>query len=218
MAPEVGGAQIDWADEGAACDYPLEADVRSGTVYANGTMTGTLSVPTPATGVSGSVDINAIKETIRYVLDTANAVGGDPIDLSDNLARRVKAVMKVNPEKLRPTANLFPVVTTFLASKSIVPKDIAVNQVNGRRKAVLDFKIVGMMWNDTIQNYKSADPADDDLEYLMENIEVVIRHYATLNNLCNWQFPSAVTYHSSGYDEQTHMRIGILDLQITVFY
>lgn len=175
-----------------------------------------LAMP-PASGVAGSVDINAIKEVIRYVLDTANVIGGSPIDLSTNMSRRVKTVMKLNPEKLRPDAPVFPCVTTFLSQKKIEAKTIAKDQVVGKRKCVLSFKVVGMMWNDNMSSYKE-DPADNDLEYLMENVEVVLRHYATLNNLCDWQIPGVVTYHSSKYDEQTHMRVGILDLEVTIYY
>lgn len=175
------------------------------------------SVPTPAAGTSGQVDINTIKETIRTVLENANVAGADPIDLSQNLVNRVKTVLEVNPEKLMPNSPVFPCVTVFLSEKSIEAKTIAKSQVYGKRKCILRFSVVGMMWNNNMVSYKQ-DPADDDLEYLMENVEEILRHYATLNNLCNWQMPSAVTYHSSGYDEQTHMRIGILSLEVTVYY
>jgi hypothetical protein len=216
MAPDVGGSVIDWGDSGGSSDYPTESDVRLGVVYGNGQFTGTLSVPSPSIGVSGSVDINAIKENIRYVLDAANASGGSPIDLSANLTTRIKTVLKVNPEKLRPDAPLFPCVTVFMSEKKIEPKTIAADQVNAKRKAIVTFKVVGLMWNDNMTTYKE-DPSDNDLEYLMENIEVILRHYPTVGNV-NWQIPSAVTYHASGYDEETHMRVGILSLETTIFY
>jgi hypothetical protein len=125
--------------------------------------------------------------------------------------------MKVNPEKLMPQASLFPAVTVFLDSKSIEQRSIAGNQVTGKRKADLTFKIVGMTWNDRTQDYR-VDPSDNDLEYLMENIERILRNYADLNRNCLWQFPTGITYHSAGYDEQTHFRIGIMDLQVTAYY
>ncbi len=203
---------------GASAD-PGIANVKLGTGYTiDGTsLTGALAVPISASGTANSVQINTIKETIRYVLETANTTTGLPIDLSSNLTQRVKTVLKVNPEKLRPDAPLFPCVTTFLSQKKIEAKTISKDQVVGARKAVLSFKVVGMMWNQNMTTYKE-DPADNDLEYLMENVEVVLRHYATLNNLCNWQIPHAVTYHSSGYDEQTHMRVGIIDLEVMIYY
>ncbi len=183
----------------------------------DGTMiTGTASIPTPS-GLAGAVDLNNIKETIRYVLEAANVAGGEPIDLSANLSRRIKTILKVNPEKLRPNANLFPCVTVFVNRKSIEAKTISKNQVIGKRRADVFLSIVGLIWNDTTATYKE-DPADNDLENLMENIEQVLRAYADLNNICNWQIPKDVTYHTSGYDEQTHVRIGIMDLQVTVYY
>lgn len=173
--------------------------------------------PAPSPGVAGYIDIGAIKSLVQTVLDTANDPSGDPIDLSRNLVNRVSKVLKVNPEKIRPDANVFPCVTIFLREKSMASATIAKDQVNGKRKCKLEFNIVGLMWNDNMTTYKE-DPADNDLENLMENIEEILRHYATLNNLCNWQIPTAVTYHSSGYDEQTHMRVGILNLEVTIFY
>lgn len=170
----------------------------------------------PVGGSSGWVPINTIKDYIRSILQTAKD-SSSPISLSRNMVNAVSSVLTVNPEKLRPDANVFPCVTVFLSDKQIEAKTIAGNQVNGKRKAQLSFSIVGLMWNSNMVSYKQ-DPSDDDLEYLMENVEVVLRHYATLNNLCNWQIPTAVTYHSSGYDEQSHMRVGILNLDVTVYY
>jgi hypothetical protein len=157
-----------------------------------------------------------LKETIRYILDQANTTTAS-VDLSGNMSTRVSTIMKVNPEKLMPQASLFPAVTVFLSNKNIEQKSIAGNQVYGKRKADLTFSIVGMTWNDRTQNYKQ-DPADDDLEYLMENIELILRSYADLNRNCLWQFPTGVSYHSAGYDEQAHFRIGIIDLQVSVYY
>lgn len=197
---------------------PGVGNVRLGTSYAiqGVALTGTLSVPTAVSGTASTCDTNTIKETLRYILDQANTTTAS-VDLSSNLARRVQTIMKINPEKLRPQASLFPCVTVFLSNKSIEQKSIAGNQVAGKRKANLTFSIVGMTWNDRTQDYRK-DPADDDLEYLMENIELILRSYADLNRNCLWQFPTGVSYHSAGYDEQTHFRIGIIDLQVTVYY
>ena len=52
---------------------------------------------------------------------------------------------------------------------------------------------------------------------MMENVEKVIRSYATLNNIVNWQFPTGVTYHTMA-DEEVHMRYGVMELQVTLFY
>jgi hypothetical protein len=198
---------------------PGVGNVRLATSYiiSGATLTGTLNVPSAVSGTAGTCDTTSIKETIRYVLDQSNTTTASPIDLSSNLARRVQTIMKVNPEKLIPQASLFPAVTVFLDSKDIEQKSIAGNQQYGKRRANLTFKIVGMLWNDRTQNYKE-DPADNDLEYLMENIELILRSYADLNRNCNWQFPTGVSYHSAGYDEQAHFRIGIIDLQVSVYY
>lgn len=225
MAPEVGGAgPIDWGDDlgggGGTNTWPDPANVLdTETWYENGvTTTGLLlSPPVAASGTAGSVDLVALKETIRYILDVANTTGGSPINLSENMVNPVQHVMKVNPEKLRPGGNFLNVVTVFVSDKRPEFKTIAKDQVLGRRVAKVTMKIAGIVWNDNMTDYRE-DPADNDLEYLMENIEVVLRHYATLNNFATWQIPRAITYHSSGYDEETHMRVGIMDLEITCYY
>ncbi len=186
-------------------------------IYADVTQTGLLNVPTPASGTAGTCDTNTIKETIRWVLNEANTTTGAPIDLSNNLSRQVQSILKINPEKIMPQASLFPCITIFLDSKSMEQKTIASNQVYGKRLAKLVFKIVGMTWNDRMLTYKE-DPSDNDLEYLMENVELILRSYADLNKNCNWQFPTGVTYHSSGIDEQTHFRVGVIDLEVTILY
>lgn len=198
---------------------PGTANVRLNTSYIfnSVTQTGSLVVPEAVSGTAGTVNIGNIKETIRYVLDVANTTTGSPIDLSNDLSSRVKTVMKLNPEQVRQDIGVFPYVTIFASRKSIQPKTIAVNQVSGKRRADLTLSIVGVVWNDYTDDNRE-DPADEDVEKLMENVEYILRYYATLNNIVNWQFPTDITYHTAAYDEQTHMRIGLMDLQVTVFY
>lgn len=224
MSPEVDGAgPIDWGTDeggsGGANSWPDPSTVVEGTEWLQGGVltVGTKVFPTPAAGVAGTCDLNALKELIRFILDAANVDGADPLDLSANMVNRVGQVLKVNPEKIRPDANLYSVVTVFTGSKQPLFKTIAKDQVNGKRQAKIELKIVGMVWNQNMTTYKE-DPADNDLEYLMENIEAILRHYASLNSLCLWQIPTAITYHSSGYDEQTHLRVGIMNLEVTTYY
>ncbi len=204
---------------GATYTDPGTTNVRIGTsyIYNNVTQTGSLNVPTAASGTANTVDIGNIKETIRYVINEANTTTGSPIDLSGNLSVRVKQIMKVNPEKIRIDANQLPCVTVFANKKTVKLQDITVNQVAGKRRADLILTIVGMFWNDSTLDYKE-DSADEDLELLMENVERVLRHYTSLNNIVNWQFPTDITYHTVSYDEQTHLRVGVMDLQVSLFY
>lgn len=204
---------------GATYSDPGTTNVRLNTtyIYNNVTQTGSLNVPTPASGTAGTVDIGNIKETIRYVIGEANTTTGSPIDLSANLSSRVKYVMKVNPEKIRVDGNQLPCVTVFASKKTVKPQTIAKDLAIGKRRADLTMTVVGMVWNDSTTDYRE-DSADEDVEILMENIEYVLRYYASLNSTVAWQFPTDVTYHTVAYDEQTHMRVGVLDLQVTVFY
>jgi hypothetical protein len=111
-----------------------------------------------------------------------------------------------------------PALTTYLTSKSIEAKTIAANQVAGKREAELVFSIVGLVTNQIVPNTYTSDVLDDDIEYLMENVEKVLRNYGDLGGYTRWSFPNSVTYHSSSLDERNHLRVGILDLQCKVFY
>lgn len=170
-----------------------------------------------ASGTAGTVNIHNIKESIRFILDQANTATSSSVDLSSGLDTRVRSIFKLNPEKIQPQPSLFPCVTVFCDRKEIEQKDINTSMVVGRRRAKVHIKIVGILWNDQVSNIR-YDDADDDIEQLMENVEAVLRHYATLGNNCNWQLPEDVTYHSVQYDEQTHMRVGVLGLVASVFY
>lgn len=201
---------------------PGVANVRSGTsyIYSDTTQTGTLSVPTALTGAASTAPINQIKEQIRYVLAENNTSTGAPtLDLSSNMARRVQSVLKLHPERIPLLDNAIPAVTIHTESKSpINPQTVNVSGLNAKRRAEVNFQIIGMVYAPNYIADPTEDPADDEIEYLMENIERVLRAYDSLGDTVNWNFPSGVTYHSVSWDEETHFRAGILDLKCTILY
>lgn len=201
---------------------PGIANVRSGTSYIfnDSTLTGTLSVPTALTGAASTAPINQIKEQIRYVLAENNTATGAPtLDLSSNLDRRVQSILKLNPERIPLNDNETPCVTVFTDSKSpIEPRAVNVSGLNGKRKAEINYKVVGMVYAPNYIADPTEDKGDDEIEYLMENVERVLRAYDDLGGTVNWQFPNAVTYHSASFDEESHYRVGILDLRVTLLY
>lgn len=162
------------------------------------------------------VDFGNIKDQIKSVLDTANTTTASPIDLSSGLTKRVQKVLKVHPGKIGIQASFYPCVTMFVDQKTLQADTIARNQATAKRMAECDLKIVGMVWN-PIMSSNLEDPADEDVEKLMENVEEVLRSSDNLNGAVMWQIPTAVTYHSS-FDEQTHMRAGVLNLKVKVNY
>ena len=164
------------------------------------------------------VDIPGIKEALRSILATNNTTTSSIIDLSDNLNSRVKKVAKINPENIMIQADLFPAVTIHTTTKTPENVTIAKNQVDGKRKAVINFVLTGMVFNQNFQGDIFNDPADQDLEYLMENIEGILRSYPDISQTVNWQVASNVTYHNAPFDEETHFRVGFLDIEATVFY
>lgn len=166
-----------------------------------------------------SINLNGIKDRIEALLEAANTVGASPVDLSNGLlnSTRVQNVLTVNPLMIEPQASLFPLVTCFVSGKSIELKTIAATQLLGTRRSRVTISIVGSVWNDTIRTF-DEDPADTDINTLMENVELILRSDPTFNGLVNWQFPTEVKYYTDVLDEQTHLRSGLLSLECDVYY
>jgi len=199
---------------------PGIANVRLATGYTieDASLTGTLQTPTAVDGTSSTINIPNIKEQIRFALDTNNTTTSSVLDLSASMSKRVQKVLTLNPENIRPQASLFPAVCIYTDSKTVTPVTMAKDQINGKRVGKIKIQLVGMVWNDNFASNVFNDPADDDIERLMENTEKVLRHYHDLDSVVKWQIPTDVTYHSASFDEQTHFRVAFLDMEITVFY
>lgn len=162
-------------------------------------------------------DLNGIKDRIKAVFDAANTTTASPIDLSSDLVKRVQRVMTIHPEMIPVQASFYPFVTCYISDKQWNSEDIAGDQLNSKRRATVSIEVVGAVYN---QNMISVDkdPADKDINYLMENVELALRSDPKFNGLVSWQKPQAIRYYTSKLDTQTHIRAGILSIQASVFY
>lgn len=169
--------------------------------------------------MAARADLNGIKSQIASILSSANTTTASPIDLSAGLSnsKRVQQVLKVNPERINIQSSSFPLVTCYVDSKTIRRDDIAKDQLNVKRRATIQINVVGTVWNDTYNTY-SEDPADEDINYLMENIELILRSDYSLANKVNWQKPTEVSYYTTTLQESNHLRSGVLKLDCEVFY
>jgi len=205
---------------GASVD-PGVVNVRENIEYKidGSTLTGILTTPTPASGAAGTIDINSIKENIRYVLEQANTITASPVYLSDNLANdaKVQNVFKIHPENIPVQASKFPFVTVYTDGKIITPRTIAKNQLSGKKEGTLEFQVVGALWNDNYTNF-DEDPADEDIENLMENIELTLRAYSNLGGTVLFAQSKSVSYHNLPIDEKNHLRAGMLTLEAKILY
>ncbi len=164
-------------------------------------------------------NLNGIKTQVQTILLAANTTTASPIDLSANIADsiRVREVLKIHPEMIVPQASMFPLVTCYISDKIRKTDDIAGSSLNAKRRSTVSVHIVGSVWND---NFKAddEDPADEDINYLMENIELALRANPTFNGTVNWHKPQSCNYFTTILDEQTHLRSGILKLDCEIFY
>ena len=163
------------------------------------------------------INVLAIKNAIKSQLDNNNNVAGDPIDLSNGLTERIKKVLKVHIERIPIQASFFPAITIFTDDKDISTRSIARNAASGKRLGVYNIVIAGVIFNPNFTE-DLDDSADDECEILMENIEELLRSNTNLDNTCESAIPSKITYHNAKYDEETHMRVGLLSLDVKVNY
>lgn len=163
-----------------------------------------------------AIDLNNFKEQIQSILDAANTLTAQQ-DLSSGLADRVQKVLKVNPARIPIQASFYPCVTCYIDRKVVQNDGIAKDQLTAKRRARVTLKIVGAVWNSTI-SADDEDPADEDCESLMENIEQILRANPTIAGVATWSFPTDVTYHNVAIEEDTHLRAGILSLEASIFY
>ena len=169
--------------------------------------------------MAARVDLNGIKTAIRDTLLAANTTTASPIDLSSGLSnsKRVLQVLKINPEMIVPQASFFPLVTCYITDKLIESMDIASTQLQSQRKAMVNVNIVGTIWNNNFSTLQE-DPADEDINYLMENIELILRSDYNLGGKVTHQIAGECKYYTTVLDEQTHLRSGVLKLECRVFY
>lgn len=163
-----------------------------------------------------SIDIAAIKTNFKTILDTANTTTAAH-DLSSGMSQRVKRVLKVNPSLISPQASFYPWVTISADRKAVEHTTIAKDQLVGKRAGEISFNVVGAVW-EQICTSVDQDPADENVEKLMENIEEIIRRNYKLGNTVNWTRTQDVAYHSLPRSEQTHLRVGVLTLVCRVDY
>lgn len=162
------------------------------------------------------IDLDNLKTQIQSILETANTTTASP-DLSSGLDTRVAKVLRVNPARIPIQATWYPYVTAFVERKDVELDSIAGDQRKARRMGTAEVKLVGGVWNSTLTD-ETEDPADNDCEKLMENIEDVLRDNPTLNGAVLWQRPKTVTFHNVSLDEGVHLRVGILSLEAKFYY
>lgn len=162
------------------------------------------------------IALSNIKTQIKSILDGANSSGASPINLSNSLTTAVVKVYKVNPYHIPIQNSHFPAITVYFDGKSVDLQTFAKDMATGKRIGNITIKVAGFVWVDTC-NDVTQDPADDEIEKLMENIEEVLRTYHTFNGTVNWSKPTKCEY-SDVLGENVHMRVGVLTLEANVFY
>lgn len=163
-----------------------------------------------------ALDIGGIRTAFKTIFDLYNDTTAT-YDLSTGLSKRVKNVFKIKPNEKNINASYLPVITCWTDSKNVEIRGICKNQISSKRKGEIDFSIAGIIWNSNFSGI-SEDPAYDDAEKLMENIEEVLRLNDTLNGTVLYQYPTTVTYHDISLSEQIHFRVGIATIRCGVFY
>jgi hypothetical protein len=162
------------------------------------------------------LDLNGIKTQLKSIFEAANTTTAS-VPLSTGLETVVQKVLTVNPARIPIQSTWYPYVTVFIDGK--LPHEVTINrsQTNGTRRAEVDIKIVGAVWNSTVTD-ETADDASDDCESLMENIEQILRANSSIGGKVNWSFPTGITYHNLRLEEESSIRAGIMSLKAVAHY
>jgi len=163
------------------------------------------------------VALGNIKTQLKSILDLANTTTGSPIDLSAGMSQRVQRVMKVNLVKVPIQPSFFPCLTMWFDNKDVITETIARDLSTGKRRGEISLILAGMTWEQITSNI-DVDSSDEQIEFLMENSEEILRAQFKLNGAVSWCFPKSINYHSFPHDEETHLRIGIMNLKLSTFY
>lgn len=162
------------------------------------------------------LDLNGIKNQLKTIFMAANTITA-ATDMSSGLETRVQNVLTVNPARIPIQATWYPYVTIFIDQKIPEEKTINRSQTDGTRRAEIEIKIVGAVWNSTVSD-ETKDDASDDAESLMENIEQILRANSTIGGKVNWSFPTGITYHNLRLEEETSIRAGMMSFKAVAFY
>lgn len=162
------------------------------------------------------LNLDGIKDGIKNILDTANTTTAT-LPLSTGMTNKITKVLQVNPARIPVQSTLYPYVTVYLDAKQIEEKTINRDQASGRRRAELDLKIIGAVWNSTVAD-PALDKASEECEVLMENIEQILRSDPKLSATADWSFPTGVTYHNVYLEEGASLRAGIMTYRVVAHY
>ena len=163
------------------------------------------------------LNLNQIKENVQTFLQDANTATADAY-LSESMVTPVQSILKTNPERIRPDATDFPFITVFITGKNIEKQDMSRNDAIGKRWGTVQLRLVAGVWNDSYKN-RDEDPADNEIEYLMENIELVLRNQDNfLAGNTTIQTPGNVEYFTHMMEEENHLRVGVMDYEVKLLY
>lgn len=164
------------------------------------------------------IDIATLKTAIKAQLDANNTSTGAAIrDLSANLSKRVVRVALMNPIDYKMVTTEMPAVCIYTDAK--VPRNTAIGAVNQtKREGMLRLTVCALNYNPNMAGADAfTDVASRDLEYLMENIEEVLRQSPEISG-AKWLEMGEITFHNAPADEDTYFKVALTDLTYKYFY
>ena len=162
------------------------------------------------------IDLAGIKTQIKSLLDTANTTTASTF-LSNNMTDKIQKVMTINPAKVPPQASFYPFVTTWVDSKDIDTETMTLNVSKGRKIAQINISVLGAIFHSPITS-DLDDPTELDVNFLMENVEQILRDSTTLNSTCKWHLAESVEYFDIFNGDKPFLRAGQLKITANVQY
>jgi len=168
--------------------------------------------------MSGIFDLNGCKTRLKSIFDTENTTTAT-YPLSNNMDNNVQLVSKCNPDLVFTQHTKFPSLHIYPESKTVNTDTIGKNMIDTSRKGLVRMNIMGVCQFYNIEN-NFDDKGQKNVEILMENTELILRNNPDLQNFAGvrWVIPSDTQYGIAAFEEDAYFRVGVMSLDINIFY
>lgn len=168
--------------------------------------------------MSAVFNLNGLKDRIKTILSDANTTTA-AYPLSLNMDNPITFISKFNPDMVFTQQTKFPSVHIYPENKSMDFATIAKDQLTAKRKGLVKMNVMGICQNFNIDNV-DEDKGQKNVEFLMENIELIFRSSPKLGGFTgvSWQLPNDTQYGVAAFEEDAYFRVGIMTLDINIFY
>ena len=139
-------------------------------------------------------------------------------DLSTNLDKRIGVISKRNPSFIVDQPSQLPAICIRIDNDTKAFEEMSRTNLQASKKSELTFSIIGLLWyNPLLGNVDANDPSDDEIHYMAENVEEVLRRNHKLNGSVLYSYPESIDFYED-LDEESYFRTFVMSYKAILFY